>query len=162
MWVSIECKRGVLGMKFIADCMLGRLAKWLRMMGFDTTYIHGAHDDELVRLAVREDRILLTRDHLLAERRIVRNRCIFINSSQTREQMKQIFEELSIELSGDNILTRCALCNGEIWKVSRETVTDEVPPYVYKTQNEFGRCTSCGKVYWKGSHVQHVLQALAK
>jgi uncharacterized protein with PIN domain len=149
-------------MKFIADCMLGKLAKWLRMMGFDTVYIYGAHDDELVRLAVREDRILLTRDHLLAERRIVRNRCLFIKHSNTTDQLRQVVDELNLELSEAKMLTRCAVCNGEIWSVSRETVAEEIPPYVYRTQPEFGRCTSCGKAYWKGSHVQHVIEALER
>lgn len=142
--------------------MLGKLAKWLRMLGYDTSYIHGASDDHLVRMAIREDRILLTRDHLLAQRRIIRNRCIFIRSLKTSEQVSQVIEELSLKSPDENLFTRCVACNGEIFPVSKETIANEVPPYVYRTQTEFGRCTSCGKVYWKGTHVEHVLSALEK
>jgi uncharacterized protein with PIN domain len=149
-------------MKFIADCMLGKLAKWLRMMGYDTAYLNRATDDELVRIAIREDRFLLTRDHFLAERRIVRSRCLFINSPKTHEQVNQVIHDLSLNPPNECFFTRCVLCNGEIYPVSKESVVDEVPPYVYKTQDTFSRCTTCGKVYWKGTHVEHVMSALGR
>jgi len=83
-------------MKFIVDCMLGKLAKWLRMLGYDTKYIQDADDDDLVRIAVREDRLLLTRDVALCERRMVRMRCIFVDWGTTSAQVKQVFNALGL------------------------------------------------------------------
>ncbi len=149
-------------MRFVADCMLGKLAKWLRMLGYDTAYVQDADDDLLVRIAVREDRVLLTRDRRLCDRRMVRKRCVFVDWGTTREQVKQVFRELGLEVSEDRLFTRCTICNSEIVPVAKADVKDRVPPYVYKTQAEYGYCPNCDKIYWKGTHVQHVLEALRK
>jgi uncharacterized protein with PIN domain len=147
-------------MKFIADCMLGKLAKWLRMLGYDTVFIQNADDDELVRIAVREDRILLTRDRRLCDRRMVRMRCVFVDWGTTREQVKQVFRELGLKVSRESLFTRCTLCNGEIAPVEKADIEGRVPPYVYQTQSDYGYCAHCDKIYWKGTHVRHVLDAL--
>lgn len=146
--------------RFIADCMLGKLAKWLRMLGYDTSYIPDADDDELVRIAVREDRMLLTRDRRLCHRRMVRSRCVFVDWGTTREQVRQVVRELSLAVDTEALFTRCAVCNGKIAPVSKPEVSGRVPPYVYQTQDEFGYCAGCGRIYWRGTHVQHVLEAL--
>jgi uncharacterized protein len=147
-------------MKFLADCMLGKLAKWLRMLGYDTVYIPGADDDELVRIAVREDRVLLTRDRRLCERRMVRSRCVFVDWGTTREQLRQVIEASSLKVTEGALFTRCAVCNGEITPIPKSEVEGRVPPYVFETQTEFGYCGQCDKIYWRGTHVQHVLDAL--
>jgi len=147
-------------MRFVADCMLGKLAKWLRMLGYDTSYVADAEDDELVRIAVRENRILLTRDTRLCERRMVRTRCLFVDWGSTREQMTQVLRTLNLRVNPETLFTRCAVCNGEIVPVKKSQVKGRVPPYVYKTQSDYGYCASCGKIYWRGTHVQHVLEAL--
>lgn len=149
-------------MKFIADCMLGKLAKWLRMLGFDTAYVTDADDDDLVRIAVREHRILLTRDTALCERRMVRKRCIFVDWGTTPEQVRQVFDKLNLHISQDSLFTRCTICNSEIVPIEKDKIADRLPPYVYKTQTEFGLCPHCDKIYWRGTHVQHVLAALIK
>jgi len=146
--------------RFVADCMLGKLAKWLRMLGYDTSYIADADDDELVRIAVREDRMLLTRDRRLCDRRMVRSRCVFVDWGSTKEQVRQVIRELDLKIDRDALFTRCAVCNGEIEPVSKLDVAERVPPYVYQTQNEFGYCAGCDRIYWRGTHVQHVLEAL--
>ena len=146
--------------RFIADCMLGKLAKWLRMLGYDTSYVTDADDDELVRIAVREDRMLLTRDRRLCDRRMVRSRCVFVDWGTTKQQVRQVIQELDLEVDRDALFTRCAVCNGEIAPVSKLDVEDRVPPYVYQTQAEFGYCAGCERIYWRGTHVQHVLEAL--
>lgn len=140
--------------------MLGKLAKWLRMLGYDTTYIPDADDDELVRIAVREDRILLTRDRRLCDRRMVRKRCVFVDWGSTKEQVRQVVRELNLDVDREALFTRCAVCNGEIAPVSKPSIADRVPPYVYATQSEFGYCAGCDRIYWRGTHVQHVLEAL--
>lgn len=140
--------------------MLGKLAKWLRMLGYDTKYITNADDDDLVRIAVREDRVLLTRDVALCERRMVRNRCVFVDWGSTSAQVKQVFKALDLTLSQDDLFTRCTICNGEIEPISKSEVEGKVPPFVYKTQSEYGYCSNCDKYYWRGTHIQHVLEAL--
>jgi uncharacterized protein with PIN domain len=147
-------------MKFVADCMLGKLAKWLRMLGYDTAFIPNADDDELVRIAVREDRVLLTRDRRLCDRRMVRKRCIFVDWGTTRDQVKQVFRELGLKLRESDLFTRCTICNSEIVPVEKANIKGRVPPYVYETQSAYGYCPRCDKIYWRGTHVQHVLEAL--
>jgi hypothetical protein len=148
-------------MKFLADAMLGKLAKWLRMLGYDTVYTPDADDDDLVRIAIREDRILLTRDTLLCARRMVRARCVFVDWGSTGEQVRQVMRELDLKLSRDSLFTRCTVCNGEIIPIDKADVAGRVPPYVFKTQQEFGYCARCDKIYWRGTHVDHVLEALS-
>lgn len=149
-------------MKFLADAMLGKLAKWLRMLGYDTLYFADSDDDELIRIAIREDRILLTRDELLCRRRMIRSRCFFVDWGSTGEQVRQVMKRFSLKLSRENLFTRCTICNGEIVPIAKSDVVDRVPPYVYKTQNEFGYCKRCDKIYWRGTHIEHVLDALQK
>jgi uncharacterized protein len=147
-------------MRFVADCMLRKLAKWLRMLGYDTVYIADADDDELVRVAVRDDRILLTRDTRLCERRMVRKRCVFVNWGTTSEQIRQVFTELGLSLDQEFLFTRCTICNSEITTLEKSEVRGRVPPYVFETQAQYGYCSACDKIYWRGTHVQHVLEAL--
>ncbi len=147
-------------MRFLADCMLGKLAKWLRMLGYDTVFIADADDDELVRIAVREDRVLLTRDRRLCDRRMVRKRCVFVDWGTTTEQVRQVIDTLGLEVSEKTLFTRCAVCNSEIAPISKSEVEGRVPPYVWQTQTEFGYCAQCDKIFWRGTHVQHVLEAL--
>ena len=147
-------------MKFIADCMLGKLAKWLRLIGVDTVYIRDAEDSELARHALQEDRILLTRDGPLANHKMLRGRTLFIESGKTFEQLRQVAERFGIEIDQDTLFTRCIVCNGPIVDVSKDWVKDKVPPYVYETQECFGFCPTCNKVYWRGTHVDHIVAAL--
>jgi len=140
--------------------MLGKLAKWLRMLGCDTVFMADADDDELVRIAVREDRILLTRDRRLCDRRMVRKRCVFVDWGSTREQVRQVIDALGLTVCEDTLFTRCAVCNGEITPIDKADVKDRVPPYVYQTQADYGYCAACDKIYWRGTHVQHVMEAL--
>jgi len=140
--------------------MLGKLAKWLRMLGFDTRYIPDADDDELVRVAVREDRYLLTRDRRLCDRRMVRKRCVFVDWGDTKSQVAQVLRALDLYVDPGNLFTRCAVCNGEIVPLAKVDVEGRVPPYVYQTQSEFGQCTGCHRIYWRGTHIQHVMEAL--
>jgi uncharacterized protein len=145
---------------FVADCMLGKLAKWLRILGFDTVFIHDASDDELVRLAVREDRILLTKDHMLAERRLIRTRCLFVTEEGTGAQLRQVVRNLALNPDESHFFTRCSVCNSAIVEIPRQNAEAEAPPYVYQTQERFGRCEGCRRLYWRGTHVEHVMEAL--
>ncbi|MCD5401636.1 Mut7-C RNAse domain-containing protein [candidate division NPL-UPA2 bacterium] len=134
--------------KFVADRMLGRLARRLRMLGYDTLYPR-VEDSELVRLARAEERILLTRDTHLSRRKGLN--LIFIESERVKEQLKQLMRQL--ELTSDESLTsRCTICNTELEEMGREEARDYVPEFIYYTHRDFAHCPACHKFYWKGTH----------
>ncbi len=128
--------------------MLGRLATWLRLLGYDTAYLPAADDHELARVARAEDRILLTRDVELTRRRGVRY--LLIESEKVSEQLRQVFPAL--HLTARAAFSRCAECNIVLEPVSKDQVREQVPPYVFQTHTRFLLCRRCGKVYWRGTH----------
>lgn len=137
-------------MKFIADMMLGRLARWLRLYGYDTLY--GIEDDEkIVHVALRENRIILTRDSGLAERAGKLGAKVFFLSSNSLESQVEELKRMGVEfreLFPAN--ARCPKCNGLIMRASKEEVKDRVPPTVYEKYEEFYICQNCGQIYWPG------------
>jgi uncharacterized protein with PIN domain len=162
VWPPLDGRTALLdaSMRFVADCMLGKLAKWLRLLGYDTVYLPGADDDELVRIAVREDRFLLTRDRTLCGRRMVRKRCVFVDWGPTSAQLKQVIRTVGLRFDRDSLFTRCTVCNGEIASLEKSQVEGRVPPYVFQTQADYGYCSGCDRIYWRGTHVQHIVNAL--
>lgn len=138
-------------MKFVADCMLGRLAKWLRILGFDVAYFSKAEDPDLVALARREDRILLTRDTGLIERTAKRADRLFIRSDDWEDQLVQVLDEL--DLWGQaRPNTRCLACNLPLKPLSRERAKNLVSPYVGEHAASFAVCSGCDRVFWPGTH----------
>jgi uncharacterized protein len=146
--------------RFFADSMLGKLARWLRTLGFDVEYEKDIDDSELVERAVREGRIILTRDTLLIKRRRIRGGYIFIESDSIGEQLRQLS---AIYGTGfERFLTRCLRCNALLEGVPRSGIEDKVPPYVYNTREKFMRCPRCGRIYWAGTHREKMLKALSR
>lgn len=142
--------------RLIADGMLGRLARWLRLLGYDTAYEKDTSDLELARRARAEGRVLLTRDRALAARRGLRT--LLIESERVQEQVRQVVETLG---PPPNLaLSRCSLCNVPLEPATPQQVADRVPPYVLQTQKRFGVCPICGRVYWTGTHLQHMRRYL--
>jgi len=139
-------------LKLLADGMLGTLAKWLRLLGYDTAYDNAAADPELARRARVEGRVLLTRDRELAGRRGLHT--LLIQSEVLEEQVREV--QGALGLPPDPALSRCAVCNAALEPVSPDAVADRVPPYVLRTQTEFHRCPGCGRVYWPGTHVEEM------
>lgn len=145
-------------LRFVADVMLGRLAKWLRIAGFDVLYSNRYTDDELVQISREQERILLSRDTRLLVQRSV-ERFIYLESDRIREQIRQVFDVTRTNgLPG--LLTRCLGCNRTLQPVGREQVKENVPPFVYRTQSQFKSCPACRKIYWAGTHRQAVLRTL--
>lgn len=147
-------------MKFIADIMAGKLARYLRMAGNDVLYINGINDDDILKIAESEDRIVLTRDSLMLLRRPFKNnsiKSIFIKDDRVVNQLKQIKNDLGISLKPN--LIRCLECNTRLLKAQKENLKDKVPPYVYKTQNDFLHCPKCEKYYWRGTHYESINNA---
>jgi uncharacterized protein with PIN domain len=138
--------------KLLADAMLGRLARWLRILGYDTAYLADTDDFAVMRLARAEDRLILTRDQELARRPGLR--AMLIESDQLDEQLIQVGERLGPPPRSSG--PRCPVCNVELAEASAESVARCVPPYVQRTQSSFSSCTSCGRVYWQGTHWQRM------
>jgi uncharacterized protein with PIN domain len=145
--------------RFLADVMLGRLAKWLRIIGYDTLYFRDMDDQELIRRAARDDRMLLTRDRELSQRGGIR--ALFIATEDLETQLAQVLEEMGLEpRMGSGI--RCPLCNEALKDIPREAVRNAVPPYVWATHREFSRCPGCGKIFWKGTHWESIRRRLRR
>lgn len=144
--------------RFAADVMLGRLAKWLRIAGFDVLYSNRFTDDELIEVSQREGRILLSRDTRLLVRKSV-GRFIFLESGKIQDQIRQVFGATRTR-SLPGLLTRCLTCNRLLAELPREKARDLVPPFVFETQAQFKSCPDCRKIYWAGTHRKAVLGAL--
>ncbi len=138
-------------MTFVADCMLGRLAKWLKILGFDVLYLSKAEDRDLVELARREGRILLTRDTGLIEKTGKRENRLFIASDNWEDQLVQVLDEFGL---WDEVRpnSRCIGCNRTLKPLSRERARNLVTPYVLEHASSFALCPGCGRVFWQGTH----------
>jgi len=135
-------------LRFLADGMLGTLARWLRILGYDTLFVADQPDGSLVRLARMENRVILTRDHELAHRRGVK--AVLIESEILEDQLAQLRRELGID--DHRAFSRCPVCNALLQPADRATVEAQVPAYILQTQTEFRRCPGCHRIYWPGSH----------
>jgi hypothetical protein len=148
--------------RFVADCNVGRLARWLRALGYDASYHERIEDAALVREAAAEGRVLLTRDRDLTKRRVIQSglvRAILIRDDEVTVQLRQVFSELGLEL--EEALTRCIECNAELEERVPAVVADRVPAYVRRTQTRYSQCPACGRVYWAGTHWQRMREVLA-
>ncbi len=145
--------------------MLGSLARWLRVLGFDTVYNNRFEDEELVELALQEGRIALTRDRRLTERRAIAGRAILVESDALGDQLRQVLNHVGFpieDVRSPALLCRCIECNSPLVAVERGSVEPQVPPYVFSTQEEFKKCPSCDRIYWGGTHRQRMLEKLAR
>jgi len=145
-------------MKLILTKELGRLAKWLRILGIDTAYFDQERLSSLIIQALKEDRIILTRNQRLV--RPTGIRIVFIKSESIKEQLKEALEALRIQPEEKKMFTRCILCNEELLVIEKEKVKDRVPEYVFKTQEDFITCPKCQRIYWQGTHWGNVAQTV--
>ena len=147
---------------FIVDSNAGKLARWLRMMGYDALFFNDIEDGRLVDMAMKEGRVVVTRDTQIAKRRVVANgslRVILTRDDDPRRQLLQVMKELSLDCRQMQF-TRCLECNRRLKPRSKEEVRDLVPPYVFSTQTQYMQCPSCSRVYWQGTHGQRLKGAL--
>lgn len=145
-------------LRFVLDGHLGRLAAYLRALGFDTWYRNHAADDELAERARIDDRVLLTRDRGLLKRSIVR-RGYFVRSDRPAEQLAEVVGRFDLGPAA-RPFGRCLRCNGVLEPVDASAVADRVPPRVRREQREFRRCPDCDGLYWKGSHHARMLRLI--
>lgn len=147
--------------KFIVTKELGRLARWLRILGFDCVFFNKARQRDIVIESLRQERIILTRETKLS--RFSGFGKVHIKSDFVEEQLSQIISSLRLKVDKRALFTRCVECNTPIEKLDKkETLESKVPPYVYKTQDEFMTCPTCQKIYWKGTHFDLANKFLAK
>ncbi len=136
--------------KFLVTQELGRLAKWLRILGFDTKSSQSSKKSHLIINSLRENRIILTKNKNIGSRQGVR--VIQIRSDFFKQQLKQVIEELSFKPNEDKFFMRCVICNEILELVEKDKIKERVPAYVFETQKHFVKCPSCRRVYWPGTH----------
>jgi uncharacterized protein with PIN domain len=144
--------------RFVADRMLGKLARWLRVLGYDTLYL-GTAGDEVILRGLDEGRILLTRNRR-AHPWLKRGRVVVIKADKPREQLQEVVCQLRLPLAVEALLNRCLGCNRPLVAVGKEEVRGDVPDYVWQTHGEFRRCEGCRRVFWSGSHAENMRHRL--
>jgi hypothetical protein len=150
--------------KFMVDSNVGKLAKWLRMVGYDALFLNNIDDDKLIAIALKEGRVVLTKDTQLMRRRVVTNgelRIVLIRDDDPKKQLYQVVKMLSLDCQFKQF-TRCLECNQKLVPKNKPEVQDLVPPYVFYTQDQYMQCPSCFRVYWRGTHWQRMKKELEK
>ena len=145
-------------MKFIVDSMLGRLAKWLRIIGYDTIYYPEIDDREFVSIALKKDRFILTRDTLLVKRRNVKD-FLLVEGDHFRDQLCFVVKRLKLD-PNVGIFTRCIRCNRPLEIIDKSDIESMVPDYVFASQDIFKMCQTCKKVYWGATHRDRMKEEL--
>jgi uncharacterized protein with PIN domain len=142
---------------FIADCHLGKLAKYLRFMGYDTLYFSHIEDDNLVDLAKREARTILTRDRELSQRK---NAPVFyLEPIDLGKQLRIVARRFDLAIRDDGY-RRCLVCNARLQTIDKRLLSDEIPKRVRRHFDFFQQCPSCGRIYWQGDHYRNMMAFL--
>ena len=147
-------------MKFLCDQMLGTLAKWLRLFGFDTFYADAEIDDDvLLDIAKREGRVIVTRDKQLITMGNKRDlQIVGITSTDLDEQLHHILRDTDI--NEDDVLSRCSLCNTVLDEMEKSNTKSKVPEKVFQNNEKFWFCPKCDKIYWMGSHYDKIIKKI--
>lgn len=144
-------------LKFIADCHLGKLAKYMRLMGIDTLFFQHIEDDDLIKIANNEDRIILTRDRSLSMRKNAP--AFFLEPTETKSQLKKVIEHYKIK-EHPAPFSRCIVCNTPLQVIEKEKIIEKLPKKVIKFFNYFEYCPNCDRIYWQGDHYRHMVEFL--
>jgi uncharacterized protein with PIN domain len=150
--------------RFIADCNVGKLAKWLRLMGYDTRFFNGSSDSRLVTMAQAEGRVILSRDTRIMKRRVITSgklKAILLQNDEPELQIRQVIDDLELDCQF-RPFTICLECNQPLVEKDKDEMEDLVPPYVYQTQSQFMQCPACHRIYWRGTHWQGMTERLKR
>ncbi len=162
--------------RFFADAMLGRLARWLRILGYDTRYEAHVEDAVLVQRALEEERVILTRDRANAAFRQRIEPCFFfqphpeefrvaslflVEAERPEEQLRELVTRFELDTEG-RLFTRCSRCNSALEPATRDQIAERVPARILGDHQRFKRCPGCGRVYWEGSHVERIRHAIRR
>jgi len=151
-------------LKFTSNHNVGKLVRWLRMIGYDTVFFDGRDDAHLVAIALAESRLILTRDTQIMQRGIItseRLKAILINSDEPEAQIRQVIDTLNLDCQFRPFAI-CLECNQTLEERGQEEIKGRVPPYVFRTQSQYMECPTCHRVYWKGTHWVAMTQTLNK
>jgi uncharacterized protein with PIN domain len=148
-------------MKFVADRNLGKLAKELRMLGYDVVYYRGKNDYSLVKLGREEGRVILTRSTRLTPKR-PEDRIVRITEDKPSLQLKELIQKRIISLFEELLFSRCLVCNTPLNEIPREEAEGKVPDFILYQHREFFQCPQCSRVYWQGSHQNHMKKKIAE
>lgn len=147
--------------KFIVDFMCGRLARWLRILGYDAEFFNETSRSKILMESLKTQRIILTRDTQLSKKKAYK--IILITSDKIRQQVKQVIKDLNLKLNPKEFFSICSICNKKVNKViDKSEIKDLVPIYIYENINEFYRCPECNRIYWQGSHYDFFLKEIEK
>ena len=135
--------------------MLGRLAKGLRMLGYDTIYYRGGDPHQLIQLARQEGRVILTRNTKLIPKRS-EDRIVKVSEDKSLLQLRELIQKGYISIDGENLFSRCLICNTLLDEIPREEVQGRVPDFIFYQQREFFQCAQCRRIYWQGTHPQNM------
>jgi uncharacterized protein with PIN domain len=144
--------------RFAADKTLGRLTKWLRLLGFDTRYAFEVTDKKFID-TLEKDRILLTRTRRI-QNQFQSRKLIFVESDHLAQQLNQIFHELGLKAAQTRPFSRCLECNVPILSVQKASIRGRVPDYIFEIHDRFQNCPGCGRIYWPGSHTRRSLERI--
>jgi uncharacterized protein len=140
--------------KFILDVHLGKLARYLRMLGFDTTYQNDNDDQTIIRISFDENRIILTRDRGILKVKTV-SHAYYIRNHNPKDQLTEVLNHFDLYQAIDPF-NRCIKCNGKLERVEKEEIIELLEPLTKKYFNKFFRCNSCKTIFWEGSHFDHM------
>ncbi len=144
--------------RFLADKTVGRLAKWLRLLGYDCRYFDSSDVEEILLVAKEDTRILLTKNTKFLD--VDEYDILFIKSDDITQQLKQIIMQYSLSIECERFLSVCSVCNVPVVDVDSDSVRGLVPPFVFATRKTFRRCPQCGRIYWAGTHKTRMIDRL--
>ncbi len=150
--------------RFVVDHNVGKLAKWLRMMGYNAVLFKDQDDGSLVRTALTQNRVVLTKDSQIMKRRVVTSgkvKAVFLDVDDPNEQLRKVIRALRLDCQF-RPFSICLECNHTLVERTKEEVRGRVPPYVYRTKEQFMECPSCHRIYWRGTHWQAMSRVLQR
>ena len=148
---------------FLVDLMLGRLSKWLRILGYDTLYFRDTDSRAFLALAIREkDRLILTRNTALAQDTNLKKRILLIRNNDPTIQLIEVIEYCKLKVETNQVGTRCLICNLKLKLISPDRVQSKVPEYIASTQKHFSICPGCNKIFWRGTHFENMWEKIKK
>jgi hypothetical protein len=148
-------------LKFLTDGMLGKLTRWLRLLGYDVKYSRSLSDEQLIEIAKRENRILLTRDLKLYRQAMTQKiNSFFVERATEAKKLASLVRQFNLNLDFDVTVSRCPKCNAKIKPIPKEKVVDKIPETTASYYNEFWECPSCKKIYWQGAHWKRINKTL--
>lgn len=147
--------------RFITDGMLGKLSRWLRLLGHDVLYYKSATDENLIDYAEKNDRILLTKDRKLVQQATKNGiKVFFVEGTEIVTMVGNLILNLNLNAEIDPNSSRCPKCNGSLLFMSKDSILEEIPKLTSVHYNEFWKCNGCGHVYWLGSHWKKITKTM--